>query len=88
MIDTLQDRCAQHVFRCLPPRVDFYALVAGVRNNVPRAEIFSRSRRVPVARARKEVMCRLRADGFSTSQIGRWLDRDHSTVIHATRGQG
>lgn len=68
-------------------RVDFYALVAGVRHNVRRTEIFSRSTRDPVYRARKEVMIRLRADGFSTTQIGRWMDRDHSTVVHATRGR-
>ena len=72
----------------MTPRVDFYALVAGVRHNVRRTEIFSPSRRLPVLRARKEVMIRLRADGFSTTQIGRWMGRDHSTVIHATRGQG
>jgi chromosomal replication initiation ATPase DnaA len=71
----------------MTPRVDFYALVAGVRYNVARAEIFGRSRRVPVARARREVMRRLRDDGFTTTQIGRWMGRDHSTVIHATRGQ-
>ena len=35
--------------------------------------------------ARREVMCRLRADGFTLHQIGGWLGLHHSTVIHWTR---
>jgi chromosomal replication initiation ATPase DnaA len=72
----------------MTPRVDFYALVAAVRNNVRRADIFAPTRGTKrTIRARREVMRRLRDDGFTTTQIGRWMGRDHSTVIHATRGQ-
>ena len=54
---------------------------------VPVELVMSRSRRRSAVRARQAVMRRLRADGFSTVQIGRWLGRDHSTVVHGLRGQ-
>jgi chromosomal replication initiation ATPase DnaA len=37
--------------------------------------------------ARTDVMRRLHDNGFSTSQIGRWLQRDHSTVIYHLRAR-
>lgn len=71
----------------MTPRVRSYAWEAANRNGVSVHAIFSRTRTVPVVAARNEVMRRLRwQDGFTTSQIGRWMGRDHSTVIHATRG--
>jgi chromosomal replication initiation ATPase DnaA len=36
-------------------------------------------------RARQAVMRRLRDDGFAMAQIGRWMNRDHTTVLHAVR---
>lgn len=71
----------------MTPRVHAYAWEAANRNGVSVYAILSPDRRRNVVLARNEVMRRLRwQDGFSTSQIGRWMGRDHSTVIHATRG--
>lgn len=35
--------------------------------------------------ARREVMNRLRADGFTVTQVGRWFGVDHSTVSYWLR---
>lgn len=52
---------------------------------VPIAELMSDARRAQVAHARQEVM-RLAVDaGFSTTQVGRFLGRDHSTVVHGIK---
>lgn len=38
--------------------------------------------------ARADVMRRLRCAGYSLPQIGRWMHRDHTTVLHHVRGIG
>lgn len=69
----------------MTPRVRSYVeLAASVHGTTP-AAIFSRSRKRVDAYARADVMQRLREDGFTLQQIARWLDRDHSTVIHMLR---
>jgi len=42
----------------------------------------------PAGNARRAVMLRLRGDGFTVSQIGRWFGIDASTVSYWTRGCG
>lgn len=68
-------------------RLIIYATESAYWHNVTVREIMGRGRSHSVVAARKAVMRQLRADGFSTSQIGRWMGRDHSTVVHATRRQ-
>lgn len=72
--------------RHIPPRVRRYVGEIAFWHGVNAREILSRNRAATIAAARADVMRRLRRDGFSTPQIGRWLDRDHSTIIHHTRG--
>lgn len=62
------------------PRVRQYVRDAADAYGVHASEVWGRSRKVPVARARRAVVRRLRDDGFSQSQIGRWLHRHPSTV--------
>jgi Bacterial dnaA protein helix-turn-helix len=48
--------------------------------------IVGRSRCAAVTAARQEVYYWLRHTGrFSMPRIGRWLDRDHTTVLHGIR---
>lgn len=69
----------------MTPRVRRYAADIAFWHGIQPAQIFSLTRgRLPVATARADVMRRLRADGFHTHQIGRWLGRDHSTVVYHT----
>lgn len=72
----------------MTPRVRQYAVEAEQAHKAPAGSVFTRSRVAPVARARQAVMRRLHADGFSATQIGRWLNRDHTTVLHALRVTG
>lgn len=61
---------------------------------VTAAEIMGRSRRVKVIYARRHAIYRIRnevvIDGRSASwpRIGRWLGRDHTTIIYAYRNHG
>lgn len=43
------------------------------------------SRVKPLANARQEAMLQMVEAGFTTSQIGRFLRRDHTTVMHGSR---
>lgn len=71
--------------RTIPPRVRLYACIAAAEHHVNIGEVLGSSRTRPAVLARWDVMRRLRNDGFSTPQIGRWLDRDHSTVVYGLR---
>lgn len=73
--------------RAIPPRVRLYACIAAAEQHVHIGEVLGQSRTRPAVLARWSVMRRLRNDGFSTTQIGRWLDRDHSTVIYGLRNE-
>lgn len=48
-------------------------------------DILGESRTRSIAQARQVVFYRLHTSGFSLSQIGRLLQRDHSTVLHGVR---
>lgn len=47
--------------------------------------VMGNSRARPIARARQAIMHSLHLNGLSASEIGRILDRDHTTVIHGIR---
>ena len=47
--------------------------------------LLGQSRVGEIAQARQALMHRAHAAGRGLSQIGRWLDRDHSTVLHGVR---
>ncbi|OXE37461.1 MAG: hypothetical protein CGW95_01550 [Phenylobacterium zucineum] len=49
------------------------------------AQIMSPSRHKRVVRARNAVFAALSRRGSSSGQIGRWMHRDHSTVLHGIR---
>lgn len=54
------------------------------RNEVSVADIMSASRKAPIVAARQMAMYRLRANlGLSYPAIGKFFNRDHSTVMHA-----
>lgn len=66
----------------MTPRIRQYAQEAAERHGVTADAILGRNCKRRVAHARFEVMRHLRADGFTVGQIGRWLNRHHSTVLH------
>jgi len=68
----------------IPTIVHSFADEIGFWHGVGPRDILSRSRRPHIAAARADVMRRLRSRGFTTNQIGRWLERDHSTVVYHT----
>lgn len=75
----------------MTPRVKQYVAEEANRSGVTAGDVLSKHPhgylRHPAKAARSAVMRRLRADGFSTTQIGRWFGIDHSTVIYWTRGK-
>lgn len=62
-------------------RVRRYACIAAANHKTTLPQVLGESRSRCDVYARREVMRRLHSDGFSYSQIGRLLDRDHSTVM-------
>jgi hypothetical protein len=66
-------------------RVRLYACIAAANHGTTIPGVLGESRHRPDVGARQEVMCRLYDDGFPLAQIGRFLNRDHSTVIHAVK---
>jgi chromosomal replication initiation ATPase DnaA len=79
----------------MTPRVKQYVAEEAARTGLLEADVvrkrrtheFGRTCPHPAKEARAAVMRRLRADGFSTTQIGRWFGIDHSTVIYWTRSK-
>jgi len=61
------------------------AIRVAAKHNLPMPEIFSKNRRHFVSQVRQEVMWECRAKGYSLGQIGRFLGRDHTTIIHGIR---
>lgn len=55
------------------------------RHQVDLEQLRARSRAVHLTRARQELCWVLHRGGWSLKRIGRLLDRDHSTVLHAVR---
>lgn len=57
-----------------------------LKHNVTVADILSRMRDAPIVKARYEAMWRLSTEGgLSTTQIGRFFKRDHTTALHGIR---
>lgn len=57
-----------------------------LETGIPIAELKSPGRRRPITYARQDFMARARATGrFSFAQIGRFLGRDHTTIVHGVR---
>lgn len=48
-------------------------------------QLRAKSRQVRIVRARRHLAWVLREAGWSFPRIGKFLDRDHSTVMHAVR---
>ena len=72
----------------MTPRVRLYACIAAANHGTSIKRVMGESRTRADVEARWEIMRRLHDDGFSLSQIGRWIKRDHSTVIHGLRRSG
>lgn len=69
----------------MTPRVRLYACIEAANHHCTIAQVVGQARSAHIVYARHAVMRRLHADGFSMSQIGRWMHRDHSTVHNAVR---
>lgn len=67
-----------------PPRMTIRLIAEYVarEHGVAIADILSDSRIRRVTRARQEVMRRAVEAGFSLGRVGRFLGRDHTTVLH------
>jgi chromosomal replication initiation ATPase DnaA len=65
-----------------PPELDAIAGRVSQATGVSVADILSPKRKQPIARARQLVMWEARRQGASFSEIGRYLARDHTSVIH------
>lgn len=50
---------------------------------IPEADILGPSQRQPIARARQFAMFKAVEAGITTTEVGRFFGRDHSTVTHA-----
>lgn len=61
-------------------RLNFYADLAAARHGCTRTDVLGRKRRH--YEARREVMCRLYATGWSSPQIGEAMGRDHTSILH------
>lgn len=59
-------------------------VVSGL-TGVPVADIHSRDRRAPVARARQVVCAAAYRHGLTTTEIARAIDRDHGTVSNSMK---
>lgn len=56
-----------------------------VKHDLSLADLKSASRMKPLARARFEYFARAHEAGFSLPQIGRTMNRDHTTVLNGIR---
>ncbi len=50
-------------------------------------DLLGKDRRPMFVKAREAVIARLDADGYSSQEIGRFLQRDHSTVLYHLNGR-
>jgi chromosomal replication initiation ATPase DnaA len=71
----------------MTPRVRLYLRQEADKEGIEPSDILARGKRRAVTRARRQVVVRLINDGFTLTQIGRWLgNRHHSTIYHYTYG--
>lgn len=76
--------------KILPSKVSEIIAATALDHRIPLRVIFSPSRTKQATQARHEMMWRLRRMPWrgtipSFPQIGRWLDRHHTTIIHGVR---
>ena len=69
--------------RAISPIVHAVAQASGI----PASQIYSRSRKAHVNRARQIVMLAAHERGMSLSEIGRALGRDHTTIDHGIKAE-
>jgi hypothetical protein len=84
---------AQPPPRGLPPQVKTIILGVAAETGVDVAQIMSVRRTGPISDARQECYRRLRAMPWrgghpSLLQVGLWLQRDHTTVLHGINKRG
>jgi chromosomal replication initiator protein len=77
----LDHQCLRHV----PERVRSVIIEVAEKHNVPPREIMGRTRERSVVLARHEAIYRVKAlnPTFSSTQIGRWFNRDYTTILYA-----
>jgi chromosomal replication initiation ATPase DnaA len=62
------------------------AQAVSLAHGITVADLRGPSRLKPVSEARQEFMALAMGEGrFSSPQVGRWLNRDHSTVLHGVK---
>lgn len=78
---------AEHLARCadIPEPLAGLVIQTAQDCGLSLAELRSDSRWRPLVRARQKAIKRARACSYSYWQIGRALNRDHSTIIHAEK---
>jgi chromosomal replication initiation ATPase DnaA len=47
------------------------------------ADILGKRRFKPLVEVRRKCVVRMRFKGYSTTEIGRIMNRDHSTIVHS-----
>lgn len=67
----------------MTPRVRRYCREAAEQFGVSVDAVMHSQERKKACKARQLVMLRLRDDGFTFPQIGKWKGRHHTTVMHA-----
>lgn len=72
----------------MTPRVRLYACIEGARFRLNPEQVVGDCCRKDNVQARWAVIRRLNKDGFSSAQIGRWMNRDHSSILHALKHVG
>lgn len=73
----------------LPCSWKFLLALAAVRNGVTPADIVGSSRKREILTGRQEAMALIyQHTAASTTGVGRLLDRDHTTVVHALQKRG
>ena len=80
-----EQRPSQTPFQYQTPAREALRAVS-TRTRVPSADILGRDRRPLIAAARHEAIWRVRrVTGWSLPRLGRFFDRDHTTVLHSVR---
>lgn len=82
--EQIESRAPALIAPAIRRMADIAAEVA-TENLLSLAEIRSRAKMNAVARPRQEAMLRMIEAGYSTTQIGRFFGRDHSTVVHGAK---
>lgn len=68
-----------------PLSMERIALDVALEHGITLAELTGPARHRRQAWPRQEAMARMHEAGYSLSQIARFLDRDHTTILHGVR---